>query len=198
MADFTYTGPGTGTRSKPRLATLTNWAGAAISLALIVGVGIWGTRVVLRDVSGVPVVLAAEGPMRIAPEDPGGEFADHQGLSVNDVAGNGIASDTADRLTLAPRPLELSEEDVALGIAAPIDPNRPRGDASSATLGEDSESGTETLQSLADQIAAQTAPQSELPAETTGQDRISVDDEGSDTSVDVPDGTEADSINDAI
>lgn len=89
MADFTYDAPAdeqapTGTR----IATLTNWAGAAVSLALIAGVGVWGYKLVMRDVTGIPVVQAMEGPMRIAPEDPGGTLADHQGLAVNDVAGH--------------------------------------------------------------------------------------------------------------
>ncbi len=119
MADFTYSGPASRRGPTRRLATFTNWAGAAVSLALVAGVGVWGVKLILRDVSGVPVVLAAEGPMRVAPENPGGESADHQGLSVNDVAGNGIASDPADRLTLAPRPLELAAEDVALGLPDP-------------------------------------------------------------------------------
>ena len=119
MADFTYPGPAARRGPARRLATFTNWAGAVVSLALVAGVGVWGVKLILRDVSGVPVVLAAEGPMRVAPENPGGESADHQGLSVNDVAGNGIASDPADRLTLAPRPLELAAEDVALGLPDP-------------------------------------------------------------------------------
>lgn len=76
MADFTYDAPAdeqapTGTR----IATLTNWAGAAVSLALIAGVGVWGYKLVMRDVTGIPVVQAMEGPMRIAPEDPGGTLA---------------------------------------------------------------------------------------------------------------------------
>ena len=92
---------------------LTNLAGAGVSLALIVGVGIWGTELVMRDVSGVPVVRAAEGPMRIAPENPGGRPADHQGLAVNDVAGTGTAAAPADTLRLAPSGADLTEEDMA-------------------------------------------------------------------------------------
>ena len=46
---------------------MANLAGAAVSLALIVGIGIWGYKLIMRDVSGVPVVRAAEGPMRIQP-----------------------------------------------------------------------------------------------------------------------------------
>lgn len=90
---------------------LTNFLGAAISVGLVVGIGVWGYKLLVRDVSGVPVVRAAEGPMRIQPEEPGGTEASHQGLAVNDVAAEGEASAPADRLVLAPAPLELSLED---------------------------------------------------------------------------------------
>ena len=74
------------------LGTITNWAGAAVSLALIVGIGVWGYKMLARDVSGVPVVRAASGkPMRVQPEDPGGSPAMHQGLAVNRVAADGTA-----------------------------------------------------------------------------------------------------------
>jgi len=89
-----------------------NIAGAAMSLALIAGIGVWGYKLLVRDVSGVPVVRAVEGPMRVQPEDPGGRQALNQGLSVNDVAADGAAARPADRLVLAPEPLELSLEDV--------------------------------------------------------------------------------------
>ena len=108
MTDYTYHGAATSAPAPRNVASLTNWAGAAASLALILGVGIWGYKVVARDVSGVPVVRATATPMRIAPENPGGTLADHQGLAVNQVAGSGIAAPPADRLVLAPRPAGLS------------------------------------------------------------------------------------------
>jgi hypothetical protein len=52
-------------------------------VALVVGLGVWGYKLAVRDVRGVPVIQAMDGPMRIAPEIPGGEIADHQGLAVN-------------------------------------------------------------------------------------------------------------------
>ena len=89
--------------------------GAVASLALVAGVGIWGYKLVARDVSGVPVVRALAGPMRIQPADPGGLQADHQGLAVNAVAAGGTAEATADRLMLAPPPVDLATEDVPVG-----------------------------------------------------------------------------------
>ena len=88
--------------------------GAGVSLALLIGVSVWGYQLITRDISGVPVVRAAEGPMRVQPDSPGGTVADHQGLSVNEIAAVGTASQPADRLILAPAPLDLSEDDVAL------------------------------------------------------------------------------------
>jgi len=86
--------------------------GAVASLALIVGVGVWGYKLVARDVSGVPVVRSLEGPMRIQPDNPGGQAAVNQGLAVNAVAANGTAADPAERLTLAPASISLAEDDV--------------------------------------------------------------------------------------
>jgi len=104
-----------------RLTQITHLAGAACSVALVVGLGMWGYKLAVRDVNGVPVVKAMSGPMRIAPENPGGEVADHQGLAVNTVAAIGTAAPPPDRLVLAPRPVELTPEDSA-GLA-PVDPN---------------------------------------------------------------------------
>lgn len=99
------------------LTTLTNVAGALVSCALIVGVGVWGYKLLVRDVSGVPVVRAAEGEMRVRPEDPGGQLAQHQGLSVNEVAAEGAAARPADKLRLAPEPVDITEED---DVSAPL------------------------------------------------------------------------------
>ncbi|MFQ6549588.1 SPOR domain-containing protein [Aestuariibius sp. 2305UL40-4] len=90
---------------------LVNLAGAAMSLALMAGIGVWGYKLVVRDVSGIPVVRALEGPMRAAPEDPGGVVAVHQGLAVNEVAAVGTAGGPEDRLVLAPQEIDLTDED---------------------------------------------------------------------------------------
>lgn len=118
MADYTYNGTANAPVSGKK-ASMANWAGAAMSLGLVVGVGVWGYGVMARDVSGVPVVEALAGPMRVAPKDPGGRLADNQGLAVNVVAGNGAAAAPADQLLLAPRPAGLAAEDVALGAITP-------------------------------------------------------------------------------
>ncbi len=101
------------------IGRLINVVGAVASLALVAGVGYWGYKLVMRDVSGVPVVRAVEGPMRIQPESPGGTPADHQGLAVNTVAAVGSAAPPADRLILAPRPVSLTDEDAPMGELKP-------------------------------------------------------------------------------
>ena len=78
------------------------WAfglGAVVSLALVAGLGVWGYKLTVRDVSGVPVVRALEGPMRVLPTDPGGKLATHQGLAVNAVqADSGIEASARYRI----------------------------------------------------------------------------------------------------
>ncbi len=98
----------------PTLTRLTNFAGAAISLALVVGIGVWGYKLLVRDVSGIPVVRAVAGEMRVRPEEPGGNFAEHQGLSVNTIAAIGTAGEHAQSLRLAPQPTDLAEEDAPM------------------------------------------------------------------------------------
>lgn len=88
-----------------------NLAGAVTSVALVVGLAVWGYRLAVRDVSGIPVVRALEAPMRVAPAVPGGSVADNQGLAVNAIAAEGNAAAPADRLVLAPPALELSLDD---------------------------------------------------------------------------------------
>lgn len=109
------------------LRNIANFSGAVVSLALLAGVAMWGYELVKRDVSGIPVVRAAQGEMRVRPEDPGGQLARNTGLAVNEVAGSGAASGPVERVVLAPRPTELSEEDqpVAAAMVAPVQQPEP-------------------------------------------------------------------------
>lgn len=110
---------------------IVNWVGAVLSLALLTGVSLWSYRLLVRDVTGVPVVQALSGPMRMAPDDPGGRRAAHQGLAVNAVAAEGQAAPTADKITLAPSPVALKPEDrVAQGRT---DGAKPRSEPSRET-----------------------------------------------------------------
>ena len=117
---------GTAPAVKP-LTKLTNIAGAAMSVALVVGIGVWGYKLLVRDVTGIPVVRAAAGDMRVKPDNPGGQLAENQGLSVNAVASNGTADQYADRLILAPKPLDLEDEDQpVLAAMVTSEPQAPK------------------------------------------------------------------------
>ncbi|MEL7116404.1 MAG: SPOR domain-containing protein [Pseudomonadota bacterium] len=147
MADFAeIDGVEAGYDAAPgALAVLAGWTGALTSVALIAGLGVWGYQLAMRDVTGVPVVRALEGPMRVQPEDPGGSQAAHQGLAVNSVAAQGAAEAPADRLILAPPPLDLTAEDLP----------RPALGAPTAPPSQDT---TLNIQALADQLASGATP----------------------------------------
>lgn len=127
MADFDHSDFGGAYDAPVRstLSTVLSWIGAALSLALIAGLGYWAYQLVVRDVTGVPVVRALEGPMRIAPEDPGGSTAAYQGLAVNAIAAEGTAEAPADLVVLAPVEVNLTEEDRAMSALLPDAPAAP-------------------------------------------------------------------------
>lgn len=97
-----------------RLARLTHYLGALVSVGLMVGLVTWGWQLVSRDVSGIPVIRAIEGAARTAPDDPGGELSNYTGLAVNNVAA-GQASSAIQQVAIAPPPVGLSEDDLAMG-----------------------------------------------------------------------------------
>jgi len=142
-------------------STLFNWLGAIMSVALIAGMAVWGYQLAMRDVTGVPVVRALEGPMRIAPEDPGGERAAHQGLAVNSVAADGAAAGPADRLVLAPAPLDLTDEDLP----------RPSLAASATPAAEPAQPAPGDILALANSLAQDATPLGDVieqPEQTAG------------------------------
>lgn len=97
-----------------RVARLTHYIGALVSVMLMVGLAVWGYQLVVRDVSGVPVIRAVEGEGRIAPDEPGGMLSDREGLAVNDVAA-GTAATPVERVAIAPARTTLDAQDVAMG-----------------------------------------------------------------------------------
>jgi hypothetical protein len=121
-----------------KLQRKVNLAGGLTSLALVVGLGVWGYKLAVRDVNGVPVIQALDGPMRISPADPGGEVADNQGLAVNTVAAVGIAAPPPEKLVLAPRPVELAPEDTA-GLGATAMPGISEASAPATALTADAD-----------------------------------------------------------
>ena len=94
----------------------TRYAGAAASVALVLGVAWWSYQLLMRDVNGVPVVRAMEGPMRISPENPGGEVSADTGLAVNAIAAVGTAAPPEEELALAPLTSGLTAEDLSVAV----------------------------------------------------------------------------------
>jgi hypothetical protein len=126
-----------------RLGAVVNWAGALMSLGLIVGMGIWAVQLLMRDVSGVPVIAAIEGPMRQPPADPGGTQAPHQGLAVNRIAEGEEAQPVPDRLVLAPPPIELQEVRFETAAPAEVTPV-PRQEIAAESPGDVPQDASET------------------------------------------------------
>ena len=54
------------------------WVGAALSLSLLTGAIGWSYQLIVRDISQIPIVRAQLGPLRVAPDDPGGLTAANQ------------------------------------------------------------------------------------------------------------------------
>lgn len=127
-----YSAPGQPYSSRPEgaeramgLGRLTGLVGAFLSVSLLVGVGVWSYRLMVRDVTGVPVIRAMAGPMRVSPEDPGGRQAAYQGLAVNSVAAAGGTAQAPQAIALAPQPIDPLPEDrstAALAAAQPVAP----------------------------------------------------------------------------
>jgi hypothetical protein len=140
---YSPAGRSTSVGAQNSLTNMTNLAAAGLSVALIVGVGVWGYKLMVRDVTGLPVVQAAQGYMRVLPDNPGGQLALNQGLSVNEVAGAGSAVAPADTLVLAPKPVQLAFEDTPVSAAlvahvqqpAPLEMTAPTADQTANVAG---------------------------------------------------------------
>lgn len=151
-----------------RAGALVNYVGAIVSCALIVGVGVWGYKLVVRDVSGIPVVRAMAGEMRVLPTTPGGQVSVHTGLSVNEVAAVGEASAPEDSVALAPAMAGLADEDVVTllstgveevsAIVPSVAPEIEVKVALNATQIVAAPLSTDDILALANQIAGRTLP----------------------------------------
>ncbi len=97
-------------------AAVMNWAGALLSVMLIAGLAAWAWQLWVRDVTGVPVIQAISGPMRVLPEDPGGLSSENRGLTVNRIAEDRADAPPVTEVVLVSEPAALDEiEDLAMG-----------------------------------------------------------------------------------
>jgi len=119
--------------------------------------------------------------MRVAPDNPGGQIARHEGLAVNNIAGTGTSAPPPDQIVLAPRPLDITDEDVpAADLAVASDDQNDREEVALAALRQEVEAedpapvlndianADDPIKALADQIAADAQPFTEVdPAPDT-------------------------------
>ena len=98
------------------LKLIVSWAGALLSIIILITLIIWGFSLNVSDSAEIPVVKAKIKELRVVSEEPGGQIVNYQGLSVNNVQEQGKAQSAATRIILAPEPIKLIEEDVNISI----------------------------------------------------------------------------------
>ncbi len=98
------------------LKLIVNWAGALLSIIILITLIIWGFSLNVSDSAEIPVVKAKIKELRVVSEEPGGQIVNYQGLSVNNVQEQGKAQSAATRIILAPEPIKLIEEDVNISV----------------------------------------------------------------------------------
>ncbi|MBM2577627.1 SPOR domain-containing protein [Jannaschia sp. Os4] len=119
-------GPAPAPSAQARFGTA-GWAGAMASLAVTAGMAVWAVQLTMRDVSDVPVIRALEGPMRVAPENPGGQQAAYQGMALSDITSGRGAALAPDAVALAPDPIALDAAPLGVQVAAgPVSRPLPR------------------------------------------------------------------------
>lgn len=94
---------------KFKLNMIFYWIGAVLSLSLLAGAIGWSYKLVVRDINQIPIVRAQLGPLRVAPDNPGGLTAANLGLSVTQLAVNEKPL-LSDEINLAPAAEILNEE----------------------------------------------------------------------------------------
>ena len=102
------------------------WTGAALSFFLLVGAIGWSYQLIVRDINQIPVVRAQLGPLRVAPDDPGGLTAANQGLSVTQLAVNEKPL-LSNEIHLAPAAEILNAENLALQVTEHVNSNTDDG-----------------------------------------------------------------------
>ena len=98
------------------------WTGAALSLSLMASAIGWSYQLIVRDINQIPIVRAQLGPLRVAPDNPGGLTAANQGLSVTQLAVNETPL-LSNEIHLAPAAEILNAENLALQITEEVKSN---------------------------------------------------------------------------
>ena len=102
------------------------WTGAALSLSLLASAISWSYQLIVRDINQIPIVRAQMGPLRVAPDNPGGLTAANQGLSVTQLAVNEKPL-LSNEIHLAPAAEILNAEHLALQVTEHVKSNTDDG-----------------------------------------------------------------------
>ena len=87
--------------------------GAIISLNLILWAGYWTYNIISRDINGIPIVAAQPGPLRVAPDTPGGIEAENIELAVTKIASQELPPNPK-AVELAPSTEKLTPDDLTI------------------------------------------------------------------------------------
>ena len=87
--------------------------GAVISLKLILWAGYWTYNIISRDINGIPIVAAQPGPLRVAPDTPGGIEAENIELAVTKIASQELPPNPK-AVELAPSTEKLTPDDLTI------------------------------------------------------------------------------------
>jgi len=97
-----------------------------LSLFHLAGAIGWSYQLIVRDVNQIPIVRAQLGPLRVAPDNPGGLTAANQGLSVTQLAVNEKPL-LSNEIYLAPAAEILNEENLELKVTEEYESNKVDG-----------------------------------------------------------------------
>ena len=126
------------------------WTGAALSVFLMVGAIGWSYQLIIRDINQIPIVRAQLGPLRVAPEDPGGLTAANQGLSVTQLAVNEKPL-LSNEIHLAPAAQILNAENLGLEVTNGVQSNT---DVGTLEINEVDAENSINLKALSNKIEA--------------------------------------------
>ncbi len=87
--------------------------GAIISLNLVLWAGYWAHNIISRDINGIPIVAAQPGPLRVAPDTPGGIQVENIELAVTKIASQELPPNPQ-AVELAPSSEKLNSEDITI------------------------------------------------------------------------------------
>jgi hypothetical protein len=87
--------------------------GAIISVNLMLWAGYWAYNIISRDINGIPIVAAQPGPLRVAPDFPGGIEAENIELAVTKIASQELPPNPQ-AVELAPSTAKLVDADITI------------------------------------------------------------------------------------